>query len=54
MPDVTDEALALTIPCPLTACLAARGKRCVSFVTGRPLAAPHRQRVEAARKEALW
>ena len=49
MHDVTDEALALTIPCPKTACAAFCGERCVSFATGRPLDAPHAERVEEAR-----
>lgn len=52
VPDVTDEALALTIPCPLTACSAFCGERCVSYATGRALGTSHPERVEEARKYA--
>ena len=46
--DVTDEALALTIPCPKTACAAFCGERCVSFATGRALDVPHDERIQEA------
>lgn len=47
MLDATDLARALTVPCPLTACMAFCGEDCISYVTGRPTA-PHRQRLLAA------
>jgi len=50
--DATEEALALTVPCPLTACSAFCGERCVSYATGRALDTPHPKRVEEARKYA--
>lgn len=50
-PDATDEALALTVPCPRTACAAFCGVACVSYVSGRAIAA-HPERVAAARAEA--
>lgn len=52
MLDPTDLVLALTVECPKTACAAFTGERCRSFVTGKPIEAPHRERVEAARREA--
>lgn len=52
MPDATDEALALAIPCPESACAAFCGERCVSWVTGRALDTPHPKRIAAARAEA--
>ena len=52
MLDATDIAQALTVPCPKTACAVFCGQQCISFVTGKPIAVPHRERVEAARAEA--
>jgi hypothetical protein len=49
--DTTDGLLALTVPCPLTACSAFCGERCVSYATGRALDTPHPKRVEAARAD---
>ncbi len=52
MLDATDIAQALTIPCPKTACAAFCGEQCISFVTGKAVEIPHRERVEAARATA--
>lgn len=49
MLDATDLAIALTVPCPKTACNAFCGEQCISFVTGRAVDIPHRERVQAAR-----
>lgn len=43
--------LAYSVPCPNTACGAFLGEQCVSYATGRALADPHRQRVQAAREQ---
>lgn len=51
-----DDVDALTIPCPLSACRAPKGKRCVSWVTGRTLGTPHAARTAEAEHTApgLW
>jgi len=51
VPDPTDEALALAIPCPKTACAAFCGEPCVTYATRRPTA-PHAERVALALAEA--
>lgn len=51
MLDATDLAKALTVPCPKTACAVSCGAQCISFVTGRAVEIPHRERVEAARSQ---
>lgn len=49
MPDPDDEALALTVPCPRTACAAFCGERCVTYATGRARLQAHPERIAAAK-----
>lgn len=48
MLDATDIALALTVPCPKTACAAFCGEPCRLYATQQPTE-PHPQRLAAAK-----
>lgn len=47
MLDATNLAVALTVPCPRTACAAFLGEDCISYATRR-VTTPHHERLIAA------